>query len=265
MSDKMLDSFPIGAGKLIPADHYGPSSYTAGGETLGTTNNFTGISLLGFSAIDLVLGSGSMAYSGSYQVFVKPTGTGSRKTAKLMWFYAPVASGISGATFTAGSGYPNRTVVLPAGSGTATITVVISGGAITSAYVSNPGSGYSTVPTFALGPIQGVAGVSGSGSGMTGSATTALSFSGGGGTDAAGTCTVTGATTVTCVVTTPGTGYTSAPSVSAVVAGGTCSLTATVGSTGAVSATGLGPISDLEVTAGTDLSAEYVVLGYVGR
>lgn len=102
MSDKALDSFPIGAGKIIPVDHTGPASYTTGGETLGTINNMTGIALQGLGSIDMVLGSGSLALSGNYWVMVQSTGKGSRKTFKLLWFTAssgvPTLTQVSAAT-----------------------------------------------------------------------------------------------------------------------------------------------------------------------
>lgn len=88
MADTKLDSFPVGAGKLIPVNHSGPASYTTGGETIGTTNNQTGITVLGLGSIDMVLGSGSLSVSGNHWVVVQPTGNGARKTYKLLWFTA---------------------------------------------------------------------------------------------------------------------------------------------------------------------------------
>lgn len=88
MGDTRLDSFPIGAGKLLSVDHTGPVSYSTGGETLGVINNQTGIALLGLGSIDMVLGSGSLSISGNYWVIVQPVGKGSRKTFKLLWFTA---------------------------------------------------------------------------------------------------------------------------------------------------------------------------------
>ena len=180
------------------------------------------------------------------------------------WYYGPTANGISGASFTAGSGYPNGTIQLPAGSGSAIITVVISGGAITSAYVSNPGSGYSTLPTFALTPIEGVVVVqNAAGISMTAASGTQapMTFAGGNGNGAAGYITVTGATTCTITVTNAGTGYTSAPTatVSNAITGGTApTLTVSVGSSAAVAATSLGPAAEQEVANGTVLSAELI-------
>lgn len=88
MSDTKLDLFPVGAGKLIPADHAGPASYTAAGETLGSSNNQTGITTLGLATIDAVLAS-ELSVSGNYSVQAQPVGTGSRKTYKLLWYNVP--------------------------------------------------------------------------------------------------------------------------------------------------------------------------------
>ena len=93
MGDTALNSYPIGGGKIIPVDHTGPKSYTTGGETLGTTNNMTGISVVGLGSLDMVLGSGSLTDSGTYYVFVQPSGTGSRKTFKLLWYTSVAGSG----------------------------------------------------------------------------------------------------------------------------------------------------------------------------
>ena len=86
MSDTKLDSFTVGQGKIIPVDHTGPASYTAGGETIGTQNNLTGIALLGMDSVDMIEGSGSLSLSGNYFVRAMQTGTGVRKQTKLAWF-----------------------------------------------------------------------------------------------------------------------------------------------------------------------------------
>ena len=93
MGDTILNSYPIGGGKIIPVDHTGPASYPTGGETLGTTNNMTGISVVGLGSLDMVLGSGSMTESGTYWVYVLQSGTGSRKTFQLLWFMPVAGSG----------------------------------------------------------------------------------------------------------------------------------------------------------------------------
>ena len=94
MGDTKLDSFPIGAGKLIPVDHTGPASYTAGGETLGSLNNQTGVALLGLGSVDFALG-GYLSNSGNYFVRPQSTGTGARAQTKLLWY--PAAANVTGA------------------------------------------------------------------------------------------------------------------------------------------------------------------------
>lgn len=88
MSDKVLVVCTVGQGRMIPVDHKGPSSYATGGETLGQTNNQTGITTLGLGILDAVLGSGSPSVSGNYAVIVKPVGAGEQKTFKLIWVTA---------------------------------------------------------------------------------------------------------------------------------------------------------------------------------
>lgn len=105
MSDTVLDQFTIGNGKIKPVDHTGPVTYVAGGETLGTINNMTGISVVGLGSLDMVLGSGSLSESGNYWVLVRATGSGSRKTFLLQWFLA--ASGVPTLTEAGASGHIN--------------------------------------------------------------------------------------------------------------------------------------------------------------
>lgn len=95
MADTKLDNFPIGAGKYIPIDHTGPTSYTTGGETIGTSNNLTGISTQGLSTLDYIGGGGSV--SGTYYTIGFPVGTGSRKTYKLMWFVVATGAQVAAA------------------------------------------------------------------------------------------------------------------------------------------------------------------------
>ena len=96
MGDTVLDRYTIGAGKIIPVDHTGPASYAGPtvGETLGTINNMTGISVVGLGSLDMVLGSGTFSESGNYQVFVQATGIGVRKTFTLFWFAVTYATGV---------------------------------------------------------------------------------------------------------------------------------------------------------------------------
>ena len=101
---------------------------------------------------------------------------------------------------------------------------------------------------------QGVNSVyaSGAGSGMT-VGTVALVFSGGGGSGAAGTFTALTATTGTIQITSPGTGYTSIPTVSAATGGTPPTLVATVGSN-----------EGGEGAAATNLNAEIARLLVIG-
>ena len=87
MSDTRLGLYTIGQGRAIPVDHSGPASYATGGETLGAINNQTGVTLQGLATLDAVLVVG-VAISGSYWVLAQPSGTGTRKTFKLLWFTA---------------------------------------------------------------------------------------------------------------------------------------------------------------------------------
>ena len=89
------------------------------------------------------------------------------------------------------------------------------------------------------------------GTGMT-PGTYPLAFSGGGGTGAAGTITVTSATTYTIAITNVGSGYTSAPTVTAATGGTPPTLTATTSTVG------------LQVAAGTNLSSESIRLVVLG-
>lgn len=103
------------------------------------------------------------------------------------------------------------------------------------------------------GAGNGVTSVTGSGgSGMT-VAPVALAFSGGGGSGAAGTLTVLTATTFSIKITNPGSGYTSAPTVTAATGGTPPTLTATIGG-----------VAGLEVPAATNLSAEVIRLLVIG-
>ena len=194
MGDTALNSYPIGGGKIIPVDHTGPASYTTGGETLGTTNNMTGISVVGLGSLDMVLGSGSLTDSGTYSVAAQPTGLGSRKTFKLIWSVTGVAQGVIQVTSSGGSGM--------------------------------------TAGTYPLVFVN----------------------TGTGGTGAAGTVTVSTSAVTAINITNPGSGYTSAPTVSAATGGTPPTLTAVIGS-----------ITGGQVASGTNLSAETVRLIYVGR
>lgn len=156
MSDTILDRYTIGAGKILPVDHTGPASYTTGGETLGTINNMTGISVAGLGSIDQVLGSGTLSVSGNYQIAAQPSGKGVRKTFLLRWLYSPnnAPIGVDGIIIaSAGSGQTNGTYTATASAGGAVIQYVISGAALTSVKIINSGTigfQYTAVPTFTI-------------------------------------------------------------------------------------------------------------------
>lgn len=94
MGDTRLPDYPgsIGPKNVVVVDHTGPTSYTTGGETIGTTNLMTGISVVGLSGLDIVLGT-SISVSGTYLVIPKPVGTGLRKTCKLVWCTLDLTAG----------------------------------------------------------------------------------------------------------------------------------------------------------------------------
>lgn len=96
MADKKLPDYPAHASgiQFINVDHAGPPSYTTGGETIGAANLQTGISLVGLSGIDNVLGASSFSISGNYFVILQPSGTGTRKTCKLWWFAVTLPAGV---------------------------------------------------------------------------------------------------------------------------------------------------------------------------
>lgn len=159
MSDKTLDVFTIGAGKLIPVDHTGPALYTAGGETLGVINNMTGVSVVGLGSIDEVLGSGSLSVSGNYTVQAQPTGTGSRKTFKLIWIFSGVnGQGVTVVQNAAGSGMTVGTtvpIVFSGGTGSgAAGTVTVLTATTVSITVTNPGT-YTAAPTASVSGTGG--------------------------------------------------------------------------------------------------------------
>lgn len=146
MADTRLDLFTIGAGKLIPVDHTGPASYTTGGETLGQINNQTGVTLQGLATLDAVLVCG-VSISGNYTVQSQPTGSGSRKTFKLIWAYsASAGTGVVSVTGSGGSGMTAGTYALTFGSGSAAGTITVTTSAITNVTITNPGS-YTVPPT----------------------------------------------------------------------------------------------------------------------
>ena len=99
-TEKALDLFTIGQGKAIPVNHVGPASYPTGGETYGTANNQTGITVQGLATLTNVIGGPSN--SGNYFVYAIPQSVGETKTFKLVWVTAttgiPTTTQVTAAT-----------------------------------------------------------------------------------------------------------------------------------------------------------------------
>lgn len=184
MSNTNLPGYPAHASakQFITCDHTGPASYTTGGETLGTTNLQTGVSFQGLAGIDNILSTGTLSVSGNYWVLAQPTGSGSRKTWKLLWFGSPSGSGsgVSGVTITAAGTYTGTppTVTFgaaPTGGTTATgvAQLNVAGTAVVGVLITNAGSGYASAPTvtFSTGGATGTAVLGAAGTGQVASAT----------------------------------------------------------------------------------------------
>jgi hypothetical protein len=150
MSDTKIDSFPFGAGKYIPVDHTGPSSYAVTGDVIGTINNMTGITAVGLSTIDNVEGSGSYSVSGAFQVFAQPSGRGSRKTWILLWNSVggvlTVVQNVAGSTMTPGT-YP-LTATGGGGTGFSGTVTVLTATTISAPIITSAGRGYTSAPTI---------------------------------------------------------------------------------------------------------------------
>jgi hypothetical protein len=155
MGDIRLADYParLGDKQMVVVDHTGPASYVSGGETIGNLNTQTGIATQGLSGLDFV-DIMDISVSGNYEIASQPTGTGSRKTCKLLWFFSGVnGQGVTATQNVAGSGMTVGNVGTIAFSG-GTSTVTASGtfkvltattGTIT---ITNPGV-YTVAPTSA--------------------------------------------------------------------------------------------------------------------
>jgi hypothetical protein len=115
-----------------------------------------------------------------------------------------------------GTGYvlANTQINISGGGGSgAIITPIIGSGIITSLIVTNEGTGYSSIPTLTI--TSGITGTSNivGGSGYT-NGTYPLGISGGGGSGASGTFTISSGGLSSITIVNAGTGYTSAPTLS---------------------------------------------------
>ena len=132
-----------------------------------------------------------------------------------------ILSGVTNASgLVGGSNYNNNTAgTFPliisggGGSGAAGTYTVNASGVVASVSITSAGTGYSSAPTISI--TSGITGTSGmvAGSGYT-NGTFNLIISGGGGSGAAGTFTVSGGAVNAVTITTAGYGYTSAPTLS---------------------------------------------------
>lgn len=91
MSDTRLGLYTAGQGRVIPLDHTGPASYVTNGETLGSYNSQTGVTLQGLAELDAVIGGPSK--SGNYFVYAIPV---NQKQFTLVWVTA--TAGVPSAT-----------------------------------------------------------------------------------------------------------------------------------------------------------------------
>jgi hypothetical protein len=179
-----------GRSKWAFFDHYGPTSYVAGGEPL-SQSVYGGPNPFGLANYTYV--SGGLTNSGNYRVDTLYGGTGNRTKVFLKWSFAGNQQGVNSVTSSGGSGM--------------------------------------TAGTYAL----------------------TFTNTGTGGSGAAGTITVTTSAVTAIVITSPGSGYFAAPTVSAATGGTPPTLTATVGAA-----------EGGEVAAGTNLSAETIRIMAIG-
>ena len=86
---------------MITVTHTGPTSYPTGGETIGTANNQTGLTVAGLGTIDNILIT-DCAQSGNYGALVVPLGSGEQRQWKIVWVtavsFVPTTTQVSNAT-----------------------------------------------------------------------------------------------------------------------------------------------------------------------
>jgi hypothetical protein len=162
---------------------------------------------------------------------------------------SPTISGGSVVAITitqAGSGYTSVPSVSITGGGgiNAAATAVLSSGIVNSITLTNAGTGYSSPPTVTISGGGGANAaalaqlttfktgtvtilVTNGGIGYTNAANTVVTITGGGGTNAAGTAIISGGQVTQVVMTNPGSGYTSTPTVAITGGGASTNATAT--------------------------------------
>ena len=140
-----------GRSKWTFLDHYGPTSYVAGGEPL-SQSVYGGPNPFGLSGYTYV--SGGLTNSGNYRVDTLYGGVGNRTKVFLKWSFGGNQQGVNSVTSSGGSGMTAGTYPLvftntgTGGSGAAG-TITVSTSAVLSITITSPGSGYFAAPTVA--------------------------------------------------------------------------------------------------------------------
>ena len=204
----------------------------------------TDLGSTGLSTNRNYFGNNYLKYGAVYYPFIKTT----------MNFYVN-ESGVDAITITSGgTGYTTApTISIPGGGGSgAAATATVSGGEVTAITITSGGTGYTSAPTISI---------TGGGTGATATATvgeTNVTVTPPTAAGAAATATVSGGEVTAITITSGGTGYTSAPTISITGGGGTgATATATV-SGGEVTAiiitsggTGYTSAPTISITGGT--------------
>ena len=156
MADTMVIGVdPVnGRSKLTYVDHYGPASYTTGGESWPQQSSFGGPNAVGLNDVNWV--NGGVTESGNYEVFPIFGGGGALKaTIKIKWQLSGAGGpGVMAITSSGGSGMTAGTYALSCGSGSAAGTITVSTSAVTNITITNPGlytSGIAPTVTAATG------------------------------------------------------------------------------------------------------------------
>lgn len=150
---KALPDYParLGPKQMVVGDYTGPTSTLVTGDVIGVTNNLTGVTVAGLSAIDQIEGSGSFSVSGAYSIQAKPSGLGPRKTWNLFWnalgSVVSVAQNAAGSGMTPGTYTSTAATGGVAGTGAQIQVTVLTATTIGPIVVLNGGRGYTTLPT----------------------------------------------------------------------------------------------------------------------
>ena len=156
MANSLFQALPdyparMGGKQMVTGDYTGPSSYAITGDTIGVTNNLTGVDIAGLSAIDQIIGSGSATISGGYTLQFQPSGKGIRKTWKAFWSsngaVTSVVQNAAGSGMTPGTYLSSAATGGANGSGAQIQVTVLTATTIGPIVVVSGGRGYTTLPT----------------------------------------------------------------------------------------------------------------------